>query len=101
MKFERREEGGVFRENKGKERERGREEIDVLYTRQEKIGGGGGKDIGRMRRGDRSRETDKYGKGKEEYGEEKKKKYLIMERDEIEIKKRKMFDERGVDEGRK
>ena len=54
-----------------------------------------------MRRGDRSRETDKYGKGKEEYGEEKKKKYLIMERDEIEIKKRKMFDERGVDEGKK
>lgn len=54
-----------------------------------------------MRRGDRSRKTDKYGKGKEEYGQEKKKKYLIMERDEIEIKKRKMFDERGVDEGRK
>lgn len=54
-----------------------------------------------MRRRDRSRETDKYGKGKEEYGKEKRKKYLIMERDEIEIKKRKMFDERGVDEGRK
>lgn len=44
MKFERREEGGVFRENKGKERERGREEIDVLYTREEKIGGEGGRD---------------------------------------------------------
>lgn len=42
MKFERREEGGVFRENKGKKR--GREEIDVLYTREEKIGGEGGRD---------------------------------------------------------
>lgn len=72
----------------------------MLYTRRKKLGGGGRKD--KEREEERSIERNKYGKEKGGIrGGEKGKKYLIIGRDEIGIKKRKKFDERGVDEGRK
>lgn len=65
----------------------------MLYTRR-KIGMEGGR-IKNEKKRDRSRETDKYRKGKGGIrGGGKGKKYLIMERDEMEIKKGKKLNER-------